>query len=195
MARQRLSSKFITFNSVKGKMIYEDFFYEGELQNEEGIESAYNNGHSKATNNKVRVLKYKAPKRGKTDGYVKAFITEKDGNEYVNFCGIQEVKLNIKRDSAAYRQQIAQSLLYAGQYKIGEIKFVLLPSVNYIDYFFIDENEINWKELLDLLEDYPPSKACTKVKLPNLKIYRMDMPTEADITNMWKEIYRHCINI
>ena len=33
--RQRLSSKFIEFKPLSGEDIYQDFFYDGKLQNEE----------------------------------------------------------------------------------------------------------------------------------------------------------------
>lgn len=183
----------IQFNNIKGSDIYSDFFYNGNLQNEEGIESVYNNAHAEATSNKVKVFKYKAPKRGRTDGFIKAKTIEKDGREYVNFYGLQEVKLNIKRNTKAYKYQIAQAFLYAVQYITEEIKFIIIPSVNYVDYLFMDENEINKDELVNLLEQYPPSEACKLVNIPELKIYKMDMPKQADITNMWKEIYKHCL--
>lgn len=192
--RERLSSKFVTFNKVKGKEVYKDFFENGKLQNEEGVESAYNYAHQKATNSKVKVLKRTAPKRGKTDGYIEAQITIKE-EDVVNFCGLQEVKLNIKRTSVAYKYQIAQALLYAVQYPEDQIKFIVIPSVNYIDYFFMDDIEINKEELLQLLEKEPPSKACKYVNLPKMNIHRMDMPTGAEIDEMWKTIYRHCIEV
>ena len=195
MARQRLSSKFIQFKNIKAKDIYNNFFFEDKLQNEEGVESVYNDAYGEATFNKVKTFKYKAPLKGKTDGYITARITDRDGIDRINFCGIQEVKLNVKRGTKAYYYQIGQALLYAVQYKIGHIVFIIISSVNYVDYFFIDENEIDREELLSILKDYPPSVACKKINIPKLKIYQMDMPTNADITNMLKDIYRHCINI
>lgn len=196
--RQRLSSKFIEFKPLSGEDIYQDFFYDGKLQNEEGIESVYNAAHSEISYSNIKVFKYKAPLKGRTDGYIKCKITESDGVAYVNFCGLQEVKLNIKRGSTAYRNQIAQALLYYCQYKVGEIKVIIINSVNYFDYFFIDENEgiIDKEYLLEAIQQGCPSTMCKKITIPNnLKIYRLDMPTKEDISKSWKHIYKHCLDL
>ena len=49
--------------------------------------------------------------------------------------------------------------------------------------------------LISLLREDSPCKAAKKVVLNvgKLKIHTLDMPTEADIENMWKNIYKHCI--
>ena len=57
--RQRLSSKFIEFKPLSGEDIYQDFFYDGKLQNEEGIESVYNAAHSEISYSNIKVFKYK----------------------------------------------------------------------------------------------------------------------------------------
>lgn len=192
--RERLSKKFITFNKVNGKDFYNEFFNEdGKVKKEETIESIYNIQHMKSTSFGVEVTKEAGKIRGMTDGYVKCFINHKD-SRIVNFYGIQECKRNIKRGTKAYFQQVKQSLLYAVQFK--DIKFVLLPSVNYIDCIYLDENpSINKEELLSYLKDDCPSIACKNFTISDLKIHQIDMPTQAKIDEMWKNIYKHCIEI
>lgn len=194
MSRKRLSSKFITFNKVKSKEIYKDFFQEdGNLQNEEGIESVINAAIMEASNNKMKVYKYKAPKRGITDGFIIAKIN-RDGKDIVNFYGIHEVKKGIKRGSAAYRQQINQNLLYGVQY--NEVKFGIISADGYFDYFFYDECNFNREEYLKYLEEDYPSKACKKIKkIPEMKIYHTNMPDDTEIHEILKIIYKHCIKL
>lgn len=191
--RQRLSSKFITFNPVKGKDFYDKFFTDGKVKKEEAIESIYNMFHFKATNNKVEIIK-ESGYRGTTDGFITAYA-DVAGKEVPVFYGIQECKRDIKRGSAAYYQQIAQALLYAVQFE-EEMKVLLIPSVNYIDYIFMDEISINKEELLDLLKDNSPCKACKYVTgIKDFKVHQVDMPTEAKLDETWKTIYKHCIEI
>ena len=191
--RERLSSKFITFNPVKGKDFYDKFFVNGQVKKEEAIESIYNMFHFRATNNKVEIIK-EAATRGTTDGFITAYATIK-GKEIPVFYGIQECKRDIKRGSAAYYQQIAQALLYAVQFK-KDIKVLLIPSVNYIDYIFMDENKIDKSELLNLLKEHSPCKACKYVKgVCNFVVHEVDMPTKAKLDETWKNIYKHCIEV
>lgn len=190
--RQRLSSKFITFTKVTGEEIYPKFFVNGEIEIEAVIEDVYKNAFSKATNHAVEVVKRSAP-RGITDGFITATIT-KQGKEVECFYGIQEVKRKIKRNTAAYYKQIGQGLLYAVQFQ-EDIKVVLFPSENYIDYLYLDENNIDKNELLNLLKNDSPCKACKNVNTCNLKIHQIDMPTQAKIDEMWKNIYKHCIDL
>ena len=51
--------------------------------------------------------------------------------------------------------------------------------------------------LISLLREDSPCKAAKKVVLNvgKLKIHTLDMPTEADIEDMWKNIYKHCIEL
>lgn len=193
--RQRLSSKFVTFTKVKGSDFYDDFFESnGKVKKEETIESIYNIQHMKSTSFGVEVTKESGRVRGVTDGYVKAFINH-NGKRELNFYGIQECKRDINRHTRAYEYQINQSILYAIQF--DEIKFIILPSVNYIDYIFMDEieSDIDKEELLKALKESSPSIACKDISLPYLTIHRIDMPTEAKIDEMWKTIYKHCIEI
>lgn len=192
--RQRLSSNFVTFNKVNAKKVYKDFFQpNGTLHNEEGIESVINAAIMEATSNKMKVYKYNAPKRGVTDGYIIANITV-NGEDVENFYGIQEVKKGIKRNSAAYKQQINQNLLYGVQY--DNVRFGLISADGYFDYFFYDECKFNREEYLEYLKDDPPSKACKKIKgIPEMKIYHTDMPENTKIHEVLKTIYKHCIEL
>lgn len=193
--RQRLSSKFVNWVPVKGKDFYNEFFYNGKIKKEETIESIYNREHMRATSFNVEVTKESAS-RGITDGLIKAFVNEKDGR-FVNFYGIQECKRDIRRGTKAYQEQIAQGLLYCVQF--NKVKVLLLPSVNYIDFLFIDENKdaIDSNYLISLLREDSPCKAAKKavLNIGKLKIHTLDMPTEADIEDMWKNIYKHCIEL
>lgn len=193
--RQRLSSKFVNWVPVKGKDFYNEFFEGDKVKKEEAIESIYNREHMRATSFSVEVTKESAI-RGTTDGLIKAYINEKDGR-FVNFYGIQECKRNIRRYTRAYDEQIIQGLLYCVQFK--NIKVLLIPSVNYIDFIFMDENEnvINSEYLISLLKEDPPCRAAKKAifNVGKLKIHTLDMPTEADIEDMWKSIYKHCIEL
>lgn len=195
--RERLSSKFVNWVPVKGSDFYEEFFdNNGKVKKEETIESIYNREHMRATSFSVEVTKESGRIRGITDGLIRAYVQEKDGR-FVNFYGIQECKRNIKRGTVAYKEQIAQGLLYTVQF--NGVKVCILPSVNYFDFFFIDENEeaIDRNYLLSLLEEGSPSKAAKKVdmNITKLKIYTLDMPTEVDIELAWKLIYKHCIEL
>lgn len=194
--RERLSKKFVTFNKVHGKDFYNDFFdEEGKVKKEETIESIYNIAHMESTSFGVKVTKESGRLKkygGITDGYIKAFINH-DGKKLINFYGIQECKRNIKRNSKAYDYQINQALLYAVQFE--EVKFIIIPSVNYIDYIFLDEITINKEALLNELQMASPSVACKNFPTPNIKVHQIDMPTQAKIDEMWKSIYKHCIEI
>lgn len=192
MARKRLSKKFITFNPIKGSDFYSEFFINGKVKQESAIESIYNIAHMKATSFGVEVVKETAPIRGTTDGLMKVFINTKNGRE-CNFQGLQECKRNIRRGTKAYKEHVGQSLLYAIQFKHS--KFIIIPSVNYIDYIFLDENNINEDDLLRLLESNSPCEACKYVDINNIKIHTIDMPEQADITEMWKIIIKHCIEL
>lgn len=195
MARQRLSRKFITFKKVNSKNIYKDFFQkDGTLQNEEGIESVINAAIMEASNNKMKIYKYKAPKRGTTDGFIIAKINI-NGEDIDNFYGIHEVKKGIKRGSYAYKQQVIQNLMYGVQYT-ELMKVGLISADGYFDYFFYDECNYNKEEYLKLLEEDPPSKACKKVKtFPDMKIYHTNMPDDTKLDEILKHIYKHCIEL
>lgn len=194
MARQRLSKKFITFKKVNSKEIYKDFFTEeGTLQNEEGIESVINAAIMEASNNKMKVYKYKAPKRGITDGFIIAKINI-NNKDIINFYGIHEVKKGIKRNSANYKQQVIQNLLYGFQY--NDMGVGIISADGYFDYFFYDECNCDKNEYLKLLEEDPPSKACKKIKqLPDMKIYHTNMPDDTKLDEILKIIYKHCIKL
>lgn len=197
--RERLSSKFVTFNKVLGVDFYDEFFREdGRPKHEQDIESVYNKYHRTATNFAVIIDKKDAPIRGITDGFGSVFIREGE-KLIVNFNVLQETKVNVKRFSVPYVQQIKQGLLYRVQY--NSIAVTLFPSIHYIDYMFTDENtEILTSIrpiLLDNLSMYSPSTGCKKLDFDVncLKLHRIDMPTPADISKMWHDIICHCIEI
>lgn len=195
--RQRLSTKFITFNEVHGLDFYDDLFIDTKPKIEEAIESIYNLNHMKATNFAVEISKEKAPIRGTTDGLCRVYLNE-SGKKIVNFLGVQEAKRDIARWQKAYTYQIIQGILYHIQF--SHTKFILFPSCNYIDYILIDENPII-EELRDYLKEslskYSPSEGCKRVNIPidQLIIHEIDMPEYCDLTKMWKDIIKHCIEI
>jgi hypothetical protein len=195
--RQRLSTKFITFNEVHGLDFYDDLFIGTKPKIEEAIESIYNLNHMKATNFAVEVSKERAPIRGVTDGLCKVYLNE-SGKRIVNFLGVQEAKRDIERWQTAYNYQIMQGILYHIQF--AHTKFILYPSCNYIDYILIDENPIieeNREYLKESLSKYSPSEGSKMVSIPlhKLIIHEIDMPRQCDLTRMWREIIKHCIDI
>lgn len=190
-------TKNITFVPVKGNDFYNDFFdKEGNVEVESVIESIYCNSILRSTSGKTDVIKKRFLK-GVTDGLIRFKFD--DDNKF-KFFGIQECKRSIKRNSAAYKYQINQALLYFVQMMQENCKVLIINSVNYFDYILIDENIdiINKfkQDLKDLLKLESPSKACKKcnfINLHDLNIHTCDVPNKVEIDKIMLNIYRNCI--
>lgn len=185
----------VTFIPVKGSDFYDDFFDEkGKVEVESVIESVYCNSMLKSTSGKVDVIKKRFTK-GITDGLIRF----KFEGEEIKFFGIQECKRDIKRNSAAYKYQINQALLYFIQ-MIEECKVLIIDSINYFDYILIDENieflneiKSNLKHALSFGSPSQSCKKCKFVDLCKLKIHTCDVPNETEINKIMLNIYRNCI--
>lgn len=184
----------IKFVPISGIDFYEDFFNaDGKIETESVIESVYCNNILKATSGKVDAIK-KCFKRGTTDGLLRFRY---EGN-IIEFYGIQECKRNIKRNSAAYKYQVIQALLYYIQ--LSECKVLIINSANYFDYIIIDENKEFLNNIQDRLSDLlcigSPSTVCKNCPINiinNLKIHTCDVPDEIKINNIMLNIYRKCV--
>lgn len=193
---QKLHEKRIKIYPLKGDEFLNDFVYNKEypLIHESVLEDAFKVAMSAISFGYIQGSKAYL-KRGITDGTYGVYMNEQ-GRRILNFLFNVEVKPKLNRNTVKYDHLIIQNLLYAIQDK--NIKCLIFLGEEGIEWLYMDENYdlISQYELImtNILEEYSPSKACSKIYLPieKLKIYKENLPNPAHISNIIEQIIKHC---
>lgn len=195
---KRLSKKRIELNEISGQDFIDYFVYDPEYPNEKINESTLEDAY-KALFNKISESimgkKKKAPIRGIPDGEYTVRLLKEEWN-IPNFKFIVETKLKLNFGTKSYNEALKQALLYGIQ--SDDYKCIFVASLDKIIRIYLDENfdliEQYKSMLFNSLKEYAPSEGCKHLNFPieSLKMDIIDIPNPGHITEMIKEMIKHC---